>query len=170
LLSGISSGRSVRLGVLRDGDVRAMDLVVGTAGAPTMVVAAAPQPMAGAMGAAPAVVLPPGAVKASPAAKPPTEFNWLGLEIETFQTAPQAAPMAASPAVPAARGAQIAEVTPGSRAALAGLKANDIVIEVNNRAVADAARLDAAIKAAEAAGQKILLRVNRSGQEFYIAI
>jgi len=99
----------------------------------------------------------------------PTEFNWLGMEIETLQAPQMAAGMPAAP-VAGIKGAQVAEVLAGSRAAIGGLQVNDLIIEVNGRPVAGPARLDAAIKAATAAGQQILMKVNRNGQEFWIVL
>ncbi|HIJ63370.1 MAG TPA: magnetochrome domain-containing protein, partial [Rhodospirillaceae bacterium] len=173
ILSGIPDGRTVRLGILRDGDVRAVDLVAGPAG----LAAAAPMPAAPPMSPMPPITggitgtQRPAAGPVGPAAvaKPPTEFNWLGMEIETFQAA-KAAQTGVAGAVPTAAGAQVAEIVPGSRAANAGLLANDVIMEVNNRPVAGPARLDAAIKAAEAAGQQILMKIHRSGQEFYVVL
>jgi serine protease Do len=178
IMAEMPNGRSVRIGVLRDGDVRNMFLIAGPSG----LAAAATQPAPAAGFAGPPAIgggapMVPGGPAAIP--KPPTEFNWLGMEIETFM-APRAAagvpraapggPGVATPAGSGSKGAQVAEVLAGSRAAVAGLQANDLILEVNNRPVANPARLDAAIKSATAAGQQILLKVNRNGQEFWIVL
>ena len=116
-----------------------------------------------------AVPMVPGAQPIIP--KAPTEFNWLGMEIETFMAPQPVVGMpGATPVTGGGKGAQVAEVLAGSRAAVAGLQANDLIIEVNNRPVTSPARLDAAIKAATAAGQQILLKVHRNGQEFWIVL
>jgi serine protease Do len=166
IMAEMPNGRSVRIGVLRDGDVSNMSLVSGPSGlaAAAVVQTPAAPTMAG------AVPMVPGALPIIP--KAPTEFNWLGMEIETFM-APQ--PVVGMPgATPVTggspKGAQVAEVLAGSRAAVAGLQANDLIIEINNRPVTSPARLDAAIKAATAAGQQILLKVHRNGQEFWIVL
>ena len=81
--------------------------------------------------------------------------------------------MAGVPAGPPAgstKGAQVGEVLAGSRAAIGGLQVNDLIIEVNGQSVTGPARLDAAIKAATAASQQILLKVNRNGQDFWIVL
>ncbi|MBF0327372.1 MAG: magnetochrome domain-containing protein [Alphaproteobacteria bacterium] len=165
IMAEMSNGRSVRIGVLRDGDVSNMSLVAGPSGLAAAVVQApaAPAVMAG---GAPTV---PGVQPVIP--KVPTEFNWLGMEIETFMAPQPVVGMpGATPVAGGGKGAQVAEVLAGSRAAVAGLRANDLIIEVNNRPVTSAARLDTAIKAATAAGQQILLKVHRNGQEFWIVL
>ncbi|OAN67954.1 magnetosome formation protease MamE [Magnetospirillum moscoviense] len=165
IMAEMSNGRSVRIGVLRDGDVSNMSLVAGPSGLAAAVVQApaAPAVMAG---GAPTV---PGVQPVIP--KVPTEFNWLGMEIETFMAPQPVVGMpGATPVAGGGKGAQVAEVLAGSRAAVAGLQANDLIIEVNNRPVTSAARLDTAIKAATAAGQQILLKVHRNGQEFWIVL
>ncbi|CAA7622268.1 magnetosome formation protease MamE [Magnetospirillum sp. UT-4] len=180
LLAEMPKGRSVRLGVLRDGDVADLSLSTGLAGlaaaavqSPAMPSPAMQAPTAGAgRGAAMAGV--PGAARTAPAV--PTEFNWLGMEIETFQS-PVASPRVGAPAGgtvagPAAAtvGAQVAEVLAGSRAARAGLQTNDYILQVNNRPVSSPAQLDGAIKTATQSGQQILLRVHRNGQEFWVVL
>ena len=172
IMAEMPNGRTVRLGVLRDGEVRDMNLVVGPAGLAAAVpmpsqntgqAGMATSPMAGAVPVMPGVpvVKPP---------KPPTEFNWLGMEIETFQVPPPMAGVPAGPPVGSTKGAQVGEVLAGSRAAIGGLQVNDLIIEVNGQSVTGPARLDAAIKAATAASQQILLKVNRNGQDFWIVL
>jgi S1-C subfamily serine protease len=171
IMAEMHSGRSVRLGVLRDGDVRNMTLIAGPAG---LTAAAVQAPAAADVTQAPMGGLAPGVAAASGGPgvmpKPPTEFNWLGMEIEAFQAPRPITGVPGAVPVPGAKGAMVAEVLAGSRAAVAGLQANDLILEVNNRPVAGPARLDAAIKGATNAGQQILLKVNRSGQEFWIVL
>jgi serine protease Do len=57
------------------------------------------------------------------------------------------------------RGAVITEVEPGSRAAKAGLAAEDVVLEVNRKAVGSAAEAAAAFRASPGAG--LILKVRR---------
>jgi serine protease Do len=57
------------------------------------------------------------------------------------------------------KGAIITEVTPGSRAARAGLKAEDVILEVNRKGVASAASAAAAFK--ENPGGVQYLRIRR---------
>jgi S1-C subfamily serine protease len=172
IMAEMPNGRTVRLGVLRDGDVRDMNLVVGPAG----VAAAAPMPSQNTGQAGMAISPTAGAAPIMPGVpvikppKPPTEFNWLGMEIETFQALPPMAGMPAGPPAGSTKGAQVGEVLAGSRAAIGGLQVNDLIIEVNGQSVTGPARLDAAIKAATAAGQQILLKVNRNGQDFWIVL
>lgn len=165
IMAEMPNGRSVRIGVLRAGDVSNMSLVTGPSGLAAAVVQAPTAPVVMA-GGAPTV---PGVQPVIP--KVPTEFNWLGMEIETFMAPQPVVGMpGATPVAGGGKGAQVAEVLAGSRAAVAGLQANDLIIEVNNRPVTSPARLDAAIKAATAAGQQILLKVHRNGQEFWIVL
>ena len=179
ILAGMSPGRSVRLGVLRDGDARGIDLPIGAtaaafgfpSGAFGIPVAA---PGAAAMPAAPGPVAAPpswgaqGTTVAPVRPMVPTEFNWLGLEIEAFQPV---TPVAGMPAGVIVKGAVIAEVTPGSRGALAGLRANDVILEINNLPVPAAAQFDTAIKSIPATQpSSVLIKANRNGQEFLIVM
>ncbi len=101
--------------------------------------------------------------KPGPAA--PAEFNWLGMEIETFMKVqpkdfPNVQPM---------KGAQAAEIIPGSRAARAGLQDNDVILAVNNQPTGTARQLDKAIKAATGL-ENILLQVARNGSIFHAVV
>jgi S1-C subfamily serine protease len=178
ILAGMSPGRSVRLGVLREGEARGMDLPVGATaaafglpgsafGLPVAAPGIAAAPMAQGPVAAPGWGAP-GATAAPARPLVPTEFNWLGLEIEAFQPV---TPVAGTPPGMVVKGAVIAEVLPGSRAALAGLRANDVILEVNNQAVPGAAQFDAAIKSVPTnQPSAVLIKANRNGQEFLIAM
>ena len=168
LLAAAAPGQSVRLGVLHEGEVRGSQIVVGATGMTAAVGAGmvAQQQM-------PQQQMPqqmPQQMNAAPA-KPrvPNEFNWLGLEIETFRTVQPVAGVDMTGMPQGAvvnKGAMVGEVMLGSRAELAGLKRNDLIVEVNNRPVATAAHLDAAIKSATASAMPIVVKVNRNGQEF----
>ena len=61
-------------------------------------------------------------------------------------------------------GAVLAEVSPESPAAQAGLQPGDVVVSVGDRGVADSTALAAAVRAA-GAGNKVTLRVVRNGQQ-----
>ena len=111
---------------------------------------------AAAAGVAPAAGGPAGA-----AAAVPTEFNWRGMEIETFA--------AATPAGVSLKGAVIAEVVPGSPAQRAGLQANDIILEVGGQAVGSAALMDRAVRASMGK-REIVMRMARSNREFYAVL
>lgn len=60
-------------------------------------------------------------------------------------------------------GALIREVSSGGAAEKAGLKANDVVVAVNGRAITDATELTATVRQA-AAGEEVTLTVQRNGQ------
>jgi serine protease Do len=66
------------------------------------------------------------------------------------------------------RGAVVTEVLPGSRAARAGLRAEDVIVEVNRRAVSSAEEAFAALKANPRAAQ--FLRVRRGGATQFVTI
>jgi len=178
IVAAMSPGRSVRLGVLRDGDVRGLDLPIGATAAAFGFPSGAfgiPVAAPGTMAApTPGQVAPPPswgapgmtAVPMRPVV--PTEFNWLGLEIEAFQPV---TPVVGMPAGVVVKGAVIAEVMPGSRGALAGLRPNDVILEVNNQPVPAAAQFDAAIKSIPATQPaSVLIKANRNGQEFLIVM
>jgi S1-C subfamily serine protease len=165
-LAGLGNGKPVRLGILRDGEPGNLDLTPAVLG---RAVAAPTTPQSGLAGQQ-AMMLPNmvGAPMAAQPAKPavPTEFTWLGMEVESFQ---QIAAAAGAPKGMMLKGAAIAEIKPGSRAATNGLKAGDVILEVNNLPAGSAAQLDRAIKASTA-GQPVLMKVNRNGQEFFVVI
>jgi S1-C subfamily serine protease len=175
IFAGMSAGRSVRLGVLRDGEVRGMEMPIGPTTSPIGIPAAAVGGMVAPVAPHPVPMGPPtasmigprgGAVAMQPVV--PTEFNWRGLEIEVFQSV---APAPGTPAGIVVRGAAIGEVLPGSRAALVGLKVNDVILEVNNQKVPTAADFDAAIKRIPPTGQSsVLIKASRNGQEFLIVM
>ena len=178
LLAAAAPGQSVRLGVIHEGELRGSQIVVGAAGmtiaAPAGMMTQQNAPNSG-MGqmAQPGQMMQPGQL-AQPGMPPkprvPTEFNWLGLEIETFQAVQPMAGGMTQPGMAVDKGAVVGEVLMGSRAALAGLRINDILVEVNNRLVTNAAQLDAAIKSAAASAMPIVVKVNRNGQEFVVAL
>ena len=112
-------------------------------------------------------VAAPGATGAAGGVAPkvPTEFNWRGMEIETF----------ASVGTPGngggaqLKGAVIAEVVPGSPAQRAGLQANDIIVEVAGQSAATAALLNHAVQAVTGK-REIMMRMARSNREFFVVL
>ena len=144
-LSGYSNGDAARIGILRGGGKSDLDLIV----------AALPAAQAGGGTAAPA-----------PAATPvPTEFSWLGMEVENFS----AVNPAGVPADANIKGAVVAEITAGSQAETAGIQTNDVIIGINNRPVGSPASLDKAIRDAD--GKKgNLLRMIRNDRQFFAVL
>ena len=134
----LGNGSTARLDVLRDGRRQNLDLSIA--------------------------VLAPGV--GAPVAPPvPTEFNWLGMEIETFiDVVP-----AGAPGIEPLKGAEIAEIVPDLPASRAGLQANDVILEINRQSVGDPALFDRAMKNADGQPDK-LFRVSRAGTEFYVVI
>jgi serine protease Do len=170
MISGMPTGRPVRLGVLRNGDTVGLNLMVGSLG----LTAAAQMPgssfaVAPGMAPAPSMAVPPMPTRptAPMAAVVPAEFAWLGMEVETFQavTLPAGTPVGVQ-----IQGAVIGEVLPGSRADRAALVARDLIVEVNNIPVGNAANFDAATRAVPASGQAVLLKINRAGREFLVVL
>ncbi|WP_158303913.1 magnetosome formation protease MamE [Paramagnetospirillum magneticum] len=163
IISEMPNGRSVRLGILREGSVSNLTLLVG----PTAAAPPAPKQNAGAGNNN--VVQPAAPAKPAKPPKIPTEFTWMGMEIDGFMEQPM---MSGSPDEPPIKttGAQVAEMATGSRAEAAGVMPNDLILEVNNMPVTTPALLDAAIKAAKTAGPEVLLRVNRSGREVWVVL
>ena len=164
MINGMPAGRPVRLGILRNGDSLGLNMMVG----PVALTAAAQMPgssfaTAPGMAAAPPVPTRP----AAPMVAAPTEFAWLGMEVETFQA------VKLPPGTPAGvqiQGAVVGEVLPGSRADRAALMARDVIIEVNNVPVGNAVNFDAATRVIPASGQAILLKINRAGREFLVVL
>ena len=66
------------------------------------------------------------------------------------------------------QGALITEVTPGSRAARAGLQPEDVILEVNRKPVQSAADAATALKANPSAPQ--VLRIRRGGATRFLTI
>lgn len=86
---------------------------------------------------------------------------WLGVEVETERIAAQWVEMFE---LPAAQGALVVNVLPGSPAEVAGLRPLDLIIEVNGRAVRSAGGLRGALAGARP-GQTINVTVIRGGQQ-----
>ncbi len=138
-MRGIETGVTIRVRVLRDEHTAEMALTV------------ARMAMGGAM---------PGPRDAR---RVPSEFNWLGLEIENFTSV---APTAGAGAF-TVKGAVIAEIKKGSPADRAGLKSNDLILEVNNQAVDSPISMDRVIRNASQRKDN-LFRIFRNGRDFYV--
>jgi serine protease Do len=69
---------------------------------------------------------------------------------------------------PNSKGAVVTEVVPGSRAAKAGLRAEDVIVEVNRKPVSTAEEAITAIKESSKGGQ--LLRIRRGGNARFVTI
>ena len=110
-------------------------------------------------------VAAPGAPAAPGAAAVPTEFNWRGMEIETFA----AVTPAGTGGTVALKGAVIAEVVPGSPAARAGLQANDVILAVGGMPAGSAALINEAVKAATGK-REVVMRMARSNREFFAVL
>ncbi|MBF0308761.1 MAG: trypsin-like peptidase domain-containing protein [Magnetococcales bacterium] len=136
-----------------------MDLNVTIAPPPVNVAqplpAAAPPPVAPPTPGAPAKAAPPA----------PTEFEWMGMELQPIQ----AAMAAKTPALKDKKGAVIQEIDPGLQADQAGVLANDIVIAINSQPVSTNVELDKAIQAS-ATAKTILLDVERGGKRMFVTL
>jgi serine protease Do len=69
---------------------------------------------------------------------------------------------------PKTKGAVITEVSPGSRAARAGLRAEDVILEVNRKPVASAEEASEAIRLA--ANGSVFLKIRRGGKASFVTI
>ncbi len=142
MLTGFGNGEVARLGVMRDGNRRNLDLTLA--------------------------ILPPTARPRAAAAAPkpaPTEFAWQGMEIENFI---RVDPLD-NPGGEAMRGAEIGEIARGSAAAEVGLQANDVILEINHLSAGTAAMLDRAIRSADGQTSNLLWMM-RKGREFYVVL
>ncbi|MEO5372970.1 MAG: trypsin-like peptidase domain-containing protein [Alphaproteobacteria bacterium] len=141
-------GDMVRLSLVRDGQRQDVKVTVGTAIDP---------PAGGAGAGATAAGAKPGVV--------PTEFAWLGMEIETFTRVP----LAADPQGNGAMGALVSEIVASSKAAKAGILAGDVILEVNNQSVGTAAALNTAIRGVSQRPNN-LVKISRNGAEFFVVM
>lgn len=152
ILTGIGNGRTARMGLLRAGDRMNLDFTVA---------ALAPS-QAGTAAEAPATAAP----LPEPGTQPvPKEFNWSGMEIEVFTRVTPAGLAGAEPVA----GAEVGEVVPGSLAAKAGLLANDVIVEINRNPVGTPTQMNQAIQNSDKQTSN-LLRMMRSGREFYVVL
>ncbi|NGZ07094.1 MAG: PDZ domain-containing protein [Magnetococcales bacterium] len=97
--------------------------------------------------------------------KPPTEFEWFGMELQPIQKGAAAK----NPTLKNKQGALVGEVDPGLQADMAGIRANDIVVAINGNPVGSNADLDKAIKAS-ATAKTILLDVERDGKRMFVTL
>ena len=67
------------------------------------------------------------------------------------------------------RGAVIEEVEPGSAAEAAGLRTNDVILEVNHRAVRDAADATSALRQAREA-RVVFVLISRGGMQMFVSV
>ncbi|CAK0756045.1 Magnetosome formation protease MamE [Azospirillaceae bacterium] len=105
-----------------------------------------------------------GVQPATPLApKVPTEFNWRGMEIETFASVTLAG------APPNLKGAVVAEVVAGSPAQRVGIMAGDIIMDVGGLATGTAATMNQAIQATTGK-TNILVRAVRNNREFFVVM
>ncbi len=158
-LADRENGETTRIGVLR-GD-RRMNL--------TMIVAG----LANMSGLPPTTALSPNTgmpiatgPQAGPMAKPPrrvpNDFNWKGLEVENFTQVPAPGAKGGKPRL----GAKIDEVTRGSPADKAGIRVNDVLLEINSQPVGNPRLMDKAIRKSKGQTNN-LLKLMRGRQEFF---
>ena len=95
------------------------------------------------------------------AAKVPTEFNWRGMEIEAFTSINLVGPAGSVQL----KGGVIAETVPGSPAQRAGIKANDVLLEVEGMPTRSAQAMRTAIEAV-ASKREVTLKISRSAHIF----
>ncbi len=162
-LAGRENGETARIGVLR-GDQR-MNLIMIVAGlanmpglAPTTGAPTTGAPITG----MPAAAGPGAGAVAKSTRRVPNEFNWKGLEVENFTQVPAPGAKGGKPRL----GAKINEVTRNSPAHKAGIRVDDVLLEINGRLVGNPRLMDKAIR--KAGGQtNSLLKLMRGRQEFF---
>jgi serine protease Do len=113
-------------------------------------------------GATQAVTL--GELSAEAGREPQVEQDKIGLSMQTLN--PEVARLLGLD--PNTKGAVVTEVLPGSRAAKAGLRAEDVIIEVDRKPVAGSQDAIAILKENPKAGH--LLRLKRNGAASYVTI
>ena len=67
------------------------------------------------------------------------------------------------------RGAVIEEIEPGSTAEAAGLRSSDVILEVNHRAVRDAADASGALRQAQGT-RVVFLLISRGGMQLFVSM
>jgi len=172
-LAGYSEGDEVRLSIFRNGKKQDVYLTVGMK--PSNVTPAL-QPMPGRGGNAnqpvmnqaalqqPRPAMPPNA-RMNPQSVVPKEFEWLGLEADPIN----GAIVRDHPSLKGKKGALVIEVTPGSKAAMAGLKPRDIIVSVNRMPVDSARALNDAINLSDVR-KGILLEIERGNNRMYTVV
>jgi serine protease Do len=141
LVSRTPLNKSVTLKIIRDKQVKELSTTITESQEAQLAAAESPQKSA--------------------ASGTPSQF---GLRVKDLDTA-----LAKELGLAADRGVVIASVEPGSSADEAGLRARDVVLEVNRQAVASVDAYQAAIKAG-AKGKVVLLLVKRAEGTLYFAI
>ena len=112
------------------------------------------------------LTIPAGGVATPSAPTPlPTEFNWRGMEIETFASVTPASTGVGGQS----KGAVIAEVSVTSPAQRAGLRANDIVIEINGLPTGNTELLNQALKMTTGA-RDLPIKISRNNRVFSIVV
>ncbi len=158
-LADRENGETARIGVLR-GD-RRMKLTMIVAGLATMPGQAPTTALSPNTGLA-AATGPGAGPMAKTARRVPNEFNWMGLEIENFTRVPAPGAKGGKPRL----GAKINEVTRGSPADKAGIRVDDVLLEINGRPAGNPRLMDKAIRKTK--GQTgNLLKLMRGRQEFF---
>ena len=149
ILMAMGNGETARLSVSRNGARTRLDMTVAIL-PPSAGFATAPAP-------APQAAAAPRRV--------PTEFGWLGIEVENFT---MVVPLD-NPGAEPVRGAEIGEVAPGSAADKAKVQANDIIVKINSQPVGTAKLLDRAIRNADGKTANLLMLM-RGGREYYVVL
>ncbi|MBF0110519.1 MAG: trypsin-like peptidase domain-containing protein [Magnetococcales bacterium] len=101
----------------------------------------------------------------NPGPPPPTEFEWMGMELQPIKPAMASKTQSLS----GKQGALVQELDPGLQAEQAGLLVNDIVLAINSQPVSTNALLDQAIKATLSA-KTILLDVERDNKRMFVTL
>jgi S1-C subfamily serine protease len=164
-----SRGDEVRLSIVRNGKKQDVYLEVGAMPG-NLTPALMPNPgktpktaqpvmLNQAMQQQPRLAMPPGG------AMVPKEFEWLGMEFDPIKPAI----VRDHPRLAGKKGALVVEVSPGTKAAMAGIRPRDIILSINRIPVGSPKALNDAINSARPS-DGVLLAIERNNKLMYTVI
>ena len=159
-LARAAPGQTLRISVVRNRDRQDLYWDMGAAATVTAAMVIPQDAMNNRV--QPRTMMPPAAQAAAP---PPTEFEWMGLEMLPITTAMKTK----DPALLGKFGAIVADIDPGTKADLAGIQVGDIVVAINHWQVPSAESLDSAITAM-AKQPNILLEIERNSVRMFAVL
>ncbi|MEE8222965.1 MAG: trypsin-like peptidase domain-containing protein [Alphaproteobacteria bacterium] len=158
-LADRENGETARIGVLRrNRKVNLTMIVAGLANMSGLPPTTALSPNTG----MPIATGPQNGAMAMPPRRVPKDFNWKGMEVENFTQIPARGARGGKPRL----AARINEVKRGSPADRAGIRVNDMLLEINGRLVGNPRLMDKAIRKSKGQNNN-LLKLMRGPQEFF---
>ena len=164
LLNEKENGVTARLSILRAGRRMRLSMIVAGLGEKRgqPIIARDPNtgvPVAKGQGGR---ALAAAVAAAAPPRRVPKDFKWKGIEVERFVQLPSRGVRGGKPRI----GAKINEVKRGSPAEKAGIKVNDVLLEINGRLAGSPRLMDKAIRKSKGQNNN-LLKMMRGPQEFF---